>query len=319
MGLTRVLVTGASGFVGRHLCDELIRRGHTVRAALRRPDATPVNRLETCIVGELSPGTDWTRSLEGVDHVVHLAAKAHVLDQRRDDGEYFRINAATTEGLARAAARAGVRRIVLMSSIKVYGDGRPQAFSATETPHPVDVYGQSKLAAENLLLDATAGSVCEAVAIRPPLVYGPGVRANFLRLMQWVERGVPLPLGAVRNSRSVIALGNLSDFVAHVLAHAGPVRGTWLVSDGEDVSTPELIRRIAKAMQRTPRLVAVPLPLLRLAASLLGKGADFARLCNSLTLDIGATRRELGWAPPVAQQVAIDETVQWHLRQAGAR
>jgi nucleoside-diphosphate-sugar epimerase len=236
-----------------------------------------------------------------------------------DDGEYHRINAAATRGLAAAAAHSGVRRFLFLSSIKVYGEGRDRPFSADERPVPSDVYGRSKLAAEEFVREIGSGTAIQTVIVRPPLVYGPGVRANFLRLMEFVDRGIPLPLAAVNNSRSLVALDNLCDLLAHALEHPAAAGGTWLVSDGEDVSTPALIRRIAAAMHRRARLLNVPPILLRRVAMLLGRGADVARLCDSLTLDIAATRSVLGWDPPVSQQDAIGGTVRWYLESRKPR
>jgi len=268
---------------------------------------------EVCQVGDLGPDTDWAHAVDGMEAVVHLAAKAHVLDQPHDDGEYHRINALGTRSLAQAAARAGVRRFVLLSSIKVYGEARERAFGVDEEPQPVDVYGKSKLSAELYLRDSAASTNMEAVIVRPPLVYGPRVRANFLRLMQWVDRRVPLPLGALRNSRSLVALDNLSDFLGHVLVHASAANNTWLVSDGEDVSTPELIRRMARTMNRRAYLLPVPPVLLRAAGKIVGRTEDVTRLCGSLTLDIAASRRTLGWNPVITQEEAIASTVRWYL------
>lgn len=312
--MSRVLVTGANGFVGRHLCATLAQRGHHVRAALRmNAAAEAIAANEVCQVGDLGPDTDWAHAVDGMEAVVHLAAKAHVLDQPHDDGEYHRINALGTRSLAQAAARAGVRRFVLLSSIKVYGEARERAFGVDEEPQPVDVYGKSKLSAELYLRDSAASTNMEAVIVRPPLVYGPRVRANFLRLMQWVDRRVPLPLGALRNSRSLVALDNLSDFLGHVLVHASAANNTWLVSDGEDVSTPELIRRMARTMNRRAYLLPVPPVLLRAAGKIVGRTEDVTRLCGSLTLDIAASRRTLGWNPVITQEEAIASTVRWYL------
>jgi UDP-glucose 4-epimerase len=317
--MSHVLVTGANGFVGQRLCATLALRGFAVRAAVRSAVIASGSAVEYCNVGGLGPDTDWTQALEGVDAVVHLAAKAHVLDQPHDDGEYHRINAEGTRRLASAAQSMGVRRFVYLSSIKVYGEGRPQPFTAEETPQPSDVYGRSKLAGEHFVRDVARAGAMEFAIVRPPLVYGPEVRANFLRLLQWVDRELPLPLGAVRNARSLVALDNLCDLMALVLESPRAANGTWLVSDGEDVSTPELIRRMARAMRRGVRLISVPPVLLRAAGALVGRGGDVSRLCGSLTLDIGATRADLGWNPPVTPQVAIAEVVKWYLESRKMR
>jgi nucleoside-diphosphate-sugar epimerase len=307
-----VLVTGANGFVGRRLCELLARRGYAVRAALR-PDATaPPGVTEIRRIADLGPGTEWAAAVAGVDAVIHLAAKAHVVDRPHDEGEYQRINGEGTRHLAQAAAAAGVRRFVYLSSIKVYGDHPDAAaFRLEDPPRPTDVYGRSKLAGETHLNDVAAASALQAVIVRPPLVYGPGVRANFLRMLRWVDRELPLPLGAVRNSRSLVALDNLCDFLAHSLVH--PQARTWLVSDGEDVSTPELIRRLALAMQRRVRLVPVPPFVLRAAGAMTGRSADVTRLLGSLTLASAASHEAMGWQPPLSMSRALAETVRWYL------
>ena len=307
-----VLVTGANGFVGEQLCAHLATRGVRVRAAVRSGAAAPPAVAESSLVGALGPDTDWTSALSGVTAVVHLAAKAHVLDQPHDDGEYHRINAQGTKRLAEEAARAGVRRMVFLSSIKVYGEGRDNAFTAEETPVPVDVYGRSKLAGEKFLLSTAASTGLEPVIVRPPLVYGPRVRANFLRLMRWVDRGVPLPLGLLRNCRSLVSLQNLCELLTLALGHPAATARPLLVSDGRDVSTPALIRLIADSMAKPARLLPVPPMLLRAAGAMLGRGADVTRLCGSLTLDIRSTCDLLGWQPPQSMETAVGEAVDWY-------
>jgi nucleoside-diphosphate-sugar epimerase len=269
------------------------------------------------VVGDLDAHADWSAALEGVDIVIHAAARAH----RPGDTvvePYLEVNARATLRLARAAAQAGVSRFVYLSSIKVNGDGRPdRPYSPADEARPGDAYARSKWLGEQYLQEVAAGSTLRGVVVRPPLVYGPGVRGNFLRLLQWVQTGRPIPLGAVHNARSLVSVWNLCDLLTVLVEHAAAGGRTWLVADGEDISTPELVRRIARAMGRPARLLAVPRPLLAAAARLTGLTAEFARLCGSLTVDSTATRAELGWSAPLPLTDGIARTVEWHL--AGGR
>jgi nucleoside-diphosphate-sugar epimerase len=288
----------------------LAARGWRVRAGVRTSSVPPPAVDEVVTVGDLGPHTDWAAAVSGVDSVVHLAARAHILNRPHDADEYLQINGEGTGALARAAAAAHVRRFVYLSSIKVYGDhDRPLPFTLDDVPVPTDVYGHSKLAGERLL-PQNAGSM-QTVVVRPPLIYGPEVRANFLRLMKWVDRQLPLPLGAVRNVRSLVALDNLCDFLGRALEH--PQAGTWLVSDAHDVSTPDLIREIAQAMGRKSRLLHVPPRLLRATGAMVGKGADVMRMCGSLSLDVSASRARLAWTPPLTFSKGIEVAVRWYL------
>lgn len=313
----RVLVTGATGFVGHTLCRTLTESGYLVRAAVRRTSAGAFG--EQVLVGDIGRSTDWTEALRDVDAVVHAAARAHIMNARPSDMDaYFETNARGTAHLAQAAASAGVQRFVYLSSIKVNGEERPQgAYCATDTPNPRDPYGKSKWEGEQALL--AARDSMQVAIVRPPLVYGPGVRANFLRLMRWVDKEYPLPLAAVDNRRSLVSVWNLCDLIVHLLRCPLPGSQAWLVSDGEDLSTPALIRRIAAAMGRRTRLVPIPVGMLRLAGALLGKGAEVSRLQGSLAVDISATRRDLGWSPPLPIDEALGRTVQWYLSEARAR
>jgi len=268
-------------------------------------------------VGDVGSKTEWAGALSGVDMVVHAAARVHVLnDSPANERLYVETNALGSQRLARAAAAAGVRRLLLLSSIKVNGEettGKP--YSATDAPEPRDAYGRSKWMAEQLVREVSVSTGMECVVVRAPLVYGPGVRANFLRLLRWVNAGRPLPFGSIDNARSVVSVWNLCDLLAHCLSCAAAAGGTWLVSDGDDVSTPELIRRIALAMGRPSRLLAVPPALLRLLGDLSGRGAEVARLCGSLTVDIEPTRRVLDWRPPLSMAESLARTVDWFLAQ----
>jgi nucleoside-diphosphate-sugar epimerase len=316
--MKRVLITGATGFVGRVLCEVATQAGYTVRAAVRGGKNAPsAGTAEWVNVGEIGAATDWHAALEGVEYIIHAAARAHVLHDAPAAAQlYFETNERGTQMLAEAAAAAGVRRLVYVSSIKVNGEETSRApYMAEDAPQPQDAYGQSKWHAEQVLQAVAGRTGLEAVVVRPPLVYGPRVRANFLRLMSWVERGWPLPLGAVSNRRSLVSIWNLCDLLVRTLDHPRAAGRTWLVSDGEDVSTPELIRRIGRAMGRHVTLLPVPVPLLRLGAGLLGFGAEFGRLCGSLAVDSSRTRAELGWSPPLTLEAGLARTTAWYLQR----
>jgi nucleoside-diphosphate-sugar epimerase len=311
-----VLVTGANGFVGQRLCAELARRGYTVRAAVRAPLPPLLGAAQTVVTGEIGAATEWDRALEGVEMIVHAAARTHVL---RNSGtaaqQYIEINTRGTERLALAAVRAGVRRFVYLSSIKVNGEATTRRpYRCDDPPSPQDDYARSKLRAE-VALAAVAGSTMEAAIVRPPLVYGPGVRANFLRLMQWIDRRRPLPFGAVHNARSLVSVFTLNDLLLRLLEHPGPVSGVWLVADGEDLATSDLIRRLGRALRREVRLPRVPRTLLLLCGRLAGRGGEVARLCSSLQIDDAPTRRALDWFAPVSVDEALDRTAAWYIRE----
>ena len=299
----RILVTGANGFVGRALCGEALARGAAVRGVTRAPCDLPIG-VDNVVVGSIDGSTDWLDVLADCEVVVHLAARVHVMQDATADPleEFRRINVQGTLNLARQAAAAGVRRFVFVSSIKVNGEatrlGCP--FTADDAPAPLDAYGVSKMEAEQGLREIALQTGMEVVIIRPPLVYGPGVKANFAAMMRWLRRGVPLPLGAIHNQRSLVALGNLVDLIGTCLTHPAAVNQTFLVSDSEDVSTTELLQRMGQAMGRPTRLLPVPASWLKLAATLVGKPDVAQRLCGSLQVDIEKTHQLLGWVPPLS-------------------
>jgi nucleoside-diphosphate-sugar epimerase len=319
--MKNVLVTGAGGFLGRQLVHELARRGVGVRAVLRSAANAPqfAQGVSANPVGDLAALTRWDDLLRDVDCVFHLAARAHVLtDAGGKNADAYRINnELVTARLASAAAAAGVSRFVFVSSIKVFGEAdRGRSFTAEDEPRPEDPYGVSKLQAERAIIEACGGSRMSAAIVRPPLIYGPGVRANFLRLMRWVHRGVPLPLGAIDNRRSLVSSYNLVDFLCRCATHDLAGVATLLVSDGSDISTPQLIRLLADAMGRKPRLLPAPPALLRLAGRLTGRSDEFDRLLGSLTLDIAASSRRLAWSPLVSLHEGIRRTVADYLSSA---
>lgn len=296
-----VLVTGATGFVGSVLVRRLVADGRRVLAAVRASSGALPEGVERAVVGEIGSGTDWTPALAGVDAIVHLAARAHVLRDMSSD-VYALYRATNTLGalrLAEAAAAAGVRRFVFLSSVRVHGERSSGApFTESSPLAATDPYGRSKAEAERGLSEIAARTGLEVVVLRPPLVYGPGARGNFARLVRLVARGIPLPLGAVRNRRSLIYVGNLSDAIARTLDHKAAASETFMVSDGEDVSTCELVCRIALALGKPARLVPVPVGLLRLAGTVLGRPDDVARLVDDLVVDTARIRARLAWRPP---------------------
>jgi nucleoside-diphosphate-sugar epimerase len=315
-----ILLTGATGFVGSHLVEVLRAQGRAVRALVRVAGAALPPGVESSVVGDLADAHDLRRVLAGVEGVIHLAGRAHVMRDTTADpeAEFHRANALATRHLAEQAAAAGVRRFVFLSSVKVNGErSGDRPFTEADPPAPEDAYGRSKRAAEQALREVAAASSLEVVVIRPPLVYGPGVKANFLRLLRLVDRGVPLPLASVKNRRSLVSLWNLCDLIATCASHPAAAGETFLVSDQRDLSTPELVRRIAGAMGRRALLFPVPVPALALAARLLGQGDAVERLVGSLQADSAKATRLLGWTPRVSVGDGLRRTVEWYLASDG--
>ncbi len=309
----KCLITGARGFVGKALCAELLRQGYEVRAANRSAQspaktgtaadsASTGMTHEEVVVGPIDGKTDWSEALAGVGVAIHLAARVHVM---RDDAtdpldEFRKVNVAGTERLARSAAASGVKRLVYVSSIKVNGESTSggEAFTEADAPSPRDPYGISKWEAEQVLSRVAQETGLEVVIVRPPLVYGAGVKGNFAQMLGVLDKGVPLPLASVHNLRSLVYVGNLVDALIVCAAHAGAAGQTYLVSDGEDVSTTDLLRQLGAALGHPARLFPCPHALLRLAGRLTGKAEQVGRLLGSLRVDSGKIRRELDWSPP---------------------
>jgi len=313
-----MLVTGATGFVGKALLKRLQHDAQfRIRAAVRSEQSVLGAGVERVVVGDLTPDIDWTTALHDVDVVVHLAARVHMMRDTTTDplAEYRRVNRDATLSLGRQAAQAGVRRFVFVSSIKVNGEsttaGAP--YRADDLPAPVDAYGISKREAEDGLLQLVDKTRLEVVVVRPPLVYGPGVAANFLKLMQLVKLRLPLPFGRIGNRRSLVALDNLVDLLLLCSAHPAASNQIFMVSDGNDLSITDLIRLIAKSMGRPSILLPVPEKLMLWGARAIGKPDVANRLLGSLQVDISAAQKILGWQPIVSPEAAVRETVRHFL------
>lgn len=318
--MSRILVTGANGFLGgalvRRLVDD-VRYSPVV--TVRRKTSNLISGLQPISVGDLDASTDWSSALLDVEVIIHTAARVHVMNDSAIDPltEYRRVNFEGTLNLARQAAQAGVKRFIFISSIKVNGEesvaGKP--FTADDVPNPVDPYGVSKAETERALMKLAASTSMDVVVVRPVLVYGPGVRANFRTLMKWLNRGVPLPLGLIRNTRSLVALDNLVDLIFTCIHHPAAANQIFLVSDGEDLSTTELLQRVGRVFERPVRLIPVPVGLIKFAAMLMGKRDVSQRLLGSLQVDISKTCELLDWTPIVSVDVALKETVNAFLRR----
>jgi nucleoside-diphosphate-sugar epimerase len=312
----KVLVTGGNGFIGRPLCLELMKRGWRVRASVRSTEG--IQLLEDCTVtGPIHEKTVWRDALQGIDMVIHLAARVHVVNDETADplAAFLTVNFHGTVNLAKQAAECGVKRFIYLSTVKVNGESSQFPFRESDPPQPQDAYAASKYRAELALNEISRETGLEIVVIRPPLVYGPGVRANFLRLLRWVDKGLPLPLASLQNHRSLISIYNLIDFICCCLIHPTAGGQIFFVSDDNDLSTPALIKYIASAMGKSSRLFSCPPAILRLFGSLMGYSAEINRLCDSLQINIDKAYKELGWQPPLAVSQGVKRTVQWYLRE----
>jgi nucleoside-diphosphate-sugar epimerase len=314
----RVLVSGANGFVGKALCAELLRKRYSVRAAVRSA-TKQIDNVETVSVGDINGQTDWEKALPGIEVIIHLAARVHLMKDNAINplDAYRKVNVEGTINLARQARNAGVQRFIFISSIKVNGEatqpGHP--YTAEDRPAPLDSYGISKLEAENALRQLADETGMEVVIIRPPLVYGPNVKANFYRMMQWLEKGVPLPLGIIHNKRSLVSRDNLVDLIITCITHPAAANQTFLAGDDEDLSTTELLQRMGKALGKPAKLFPIPIWVLNLGATLLGRRDMAQRLCSSLQVDISKADTLLSWRPPVTVENALKETAVDYLQK----
>jgi len=315
---TRLLLTGSSGFVGRHLVKALVEDPrYGVCALVRRLPVDPVLGLDYQVLPDFSDLTPLHCAFNGVEVVIHLASRVHVMNETSlDPLDAFRqVNVAQTVLLARSAAEAGVKRFIFISSVKVNGEQTPpgQPFRETDTALPLDPYGVSKMEAEEALKVVASETGLEVVILRPVLVYGAGVKANFETMMRWMKKGVPLPFGAIRNLRSFVALDNLVSLILTCVEHPAAANQTFLVSDGDDVSTTDLLRRLAHALGAEARLIPVPAQMLSVAATLLGRRAFAQRLCGSLQVDISKARALLNWQPVISLDQGLGVTAQYFL------
>lgn len=314
--MTSILVTGANGFVGRALCEHLMQQGYVVRGAVRRSEIILDSKISRVTVGEINSQTEWSAALAGVDLVIHLAARVHVMKETSIEPlDAFRhTNVQGTENLARSAAAHGAKRLVFVSSIKVNGEETIGGRSYTEldVSSPKDPYGVSKWEAEQALHRVAKETGMEVVIVRPPLVYGAGVKGNFAQMLKVVAKGIPMPLASVSNLRSLVYIGNFVDAMLTCATHPAAAGQTYLVSDGEDISTPDLLRQLGAAMGHPACLLPCPPVLLKMAGRLLGKSDQVERLLDSLQVDSSKIRRELGWQPPYALQQGLQATAEWY-------
>lgn len=316
----QVAITGATGLVGQALCSTLSPHDFLIRAIVRstKIQLKPSN-FEIAPIGEINGQTDWFNALKDVDCVVHCAARAHVMDETEavSLAAYRAVNVDGTRRLAGQAVESGVKRLVYLSSIKVNGEQTSTGvgFTASDFAKPEDSYGISKWEAEQALLEIAASTGLEVVIIRPPLVYGPGVKGNFHSMLKWLSRGIPLPLGAIYNMRSLVGIDNLLDLIITCIDHPAAANQTFLVRDGEDLSTTDLLHRLGKALHKPARLLPVPASVFEVTAQLVGKKAVAQRLLGNLQVDISKTREVLAWSPPVSVDEGLRKTADWYLSQ----
>ena len=329
------LITGASGFVGSKLCSELLARDHEIQGIVRSKSLAhlaPSIRKHYRALGNIESDTDWSKALSDIDFIIHCAARAHVMNETEADAlaAYRAVNVEGTKNLAEQATDAGVKRFIFLSSIKVNGErtNSPHSnplpegegilrehFSVNDNPAPKDAYGISKWEAERALYEVSARTGLEVVIIRPPLVYGPGVKGNFLSMLGWLNKGIPLPLGTIHNQRSLVGIDNLVDLIITCIDHPAAANQTFLVSDDQDLSTDELLRRMSKALGKPARLLHVPAWLFQLGAQMFGKQDIAQRLLGNLQVDISQTKEILDWTPPVSVDDGLRKTAEWYLNQ----
>lgn len=320
--MKNLLVTGATGFLGRAILNRLINDSqYSLVAAVRRETHELLPCIRPVLVGNLDKATNWSQALSAIDVVIHTAARVHIMDDSASDplAEFHKVNFEGTMKLAEQAVQAGVKRFVFISSIKVNGEktepGCP--FTADDTAAPVDPYGISKAETEKALLELASSTELEVVIIRPVLVYGPGVKANFQNMMRWTYRGIPLPLGNITNKRSLVAIDNLVDFIIHCADYQKtPLAANeiFLISDDDDVSTTELLQKTAKALGEKSRLISIPVSLLKIIGFILGKNKIINRLVDSLQVDISKAQRLLEWKTVVTMDEQLKKTADAYLK-----
>jgi nucleoside-diphosphate-sugar epimerase len=311
-----VLITGADGFVGKVLCSEFVSLGWKVRASVRSLNKSEnfIGEIEIVETGSIGPDTNWENAITGIEYIVHLAGRVHVSADSSSDPltEFRKVNTAGTEKLARSAASSGARRFIFMSTVKVNGEGKAGSYVEDDVPDPKDPYGISKWEAEKKIIEISRKTGMEVVIIRAPLVYGPGVKANFLKLLKAVDKGIPMPIKAINNRRSMIYLYNLTDLIVKCMTDKKASGKTYLASDGEDVSTAELVKYLSTSLGRDLLLFKFPLSLIKLVGKLTGHSEQIEKLTESLTIDSSLIRKELGWIPPFTLAQGLKETVLWY-------
>lgn len=316
--MLNIAITGASGFVGRQLCSELVLRGYKV-TAFTRDLRNQLDNIDYHMIEDIGVDTNWGNALDKVDVLIHLAARVHVMHEVANNPlqSFLDVNLHATVHLAKAAAAAGVKRFVYASSIKVNGEfTQNQPFSEQDAANPQDAYAVSKWEAEKALREIEKETGMQVVILRPPLIYGPNVKANFASLIKLVDKGLPLPLASINNKRSLIYLGNFVDAIISCAQHPKAAGNTYLVSDGEDISMPQLIKKIAYALNRPSRLFSFPVSIMYLIAKLAGKSSSLQRITQSLAIDSSKIRQELNWQPPFTIEQGLKETADWHCSQS---
>lgn len=311
--MSNLLITGANGFIGRALILKLaLQTNHFIRASVRKKIIQFPNQIQVSENMDASANTNWTDVLKDIDIVVHLFARVHVMDDKVADPllEFRSINVNATIALAKKAANLGIKRFVFLSSVKVNGESTlHKPFREVDLPHPQDAYATSKWEAEEALRKISKDTGMEVVIIRSPLVYGPNVKANFLKMMQYIKRGVPLPLGAIQNKRSLIGIDNLIDFIVTTISHPKAAHQTFLISDDEDISTTDLLRRVGKHIGKPARLIPLDPKILSFIFNILGRQDFGNRLLGSLEVDITKAKKLLAWSPPKTLDEGLRDTV----------
>jgi len=317
--MTKILITGATGFVGRTLFENLkSKKKYLVHLSTRNNQEKLLEGEKTFNISEIDSNTNWKDALDGVDCIVHCAARAHMMEKKQTDSlnSYRRVNVDGTRNLAKQAAAIGIKRFIFLSSIKVNGEETiaSKSFKYDDIPQPEDAYGITKWEAEQALFEISKQTGLEVVIIRPPLVYGEGVKGNFLRLLNLVYKQIPLPFANINNLRSFIGLDNLLDLIICCIQHPKAAGKTFLVSDGEDVSTSDLIKKLSKLMNRSPRLFQVPQSIIQLIGRLVGKSSEIKRLLGSLRIDNSYAREILGWSPAFSLDESLEKAVRGYLK-----
>jgi len=316
--MKRVLITGSNGFIGRYLCTDLLGIGWEVRGGIRRPEAARElpQGVEPFLVPEAgSHASSWSSALAGVDVVVHLVGRTHILRDGEADPlvAYRAINVGGTQCLLRACVRAGIQRFIYLSSIKAVGEGSEDPYDETSPCVPEDAYGITKREAEIAVLETIAETGLQSVILRPPLVYGPGVKGNFLRLLRLVDRGIPFPLGCTHNARSMVFVANLASAIAALFDQPAMKETLFhITDDGEPLSTKDLVTRLGCLLGRRVRHVPIPVPFLRLGGTLIGCSGEVRRLVGSLTVSAERLKRALSWTPPYTVEQGLAETAAWY-------